>query len=189
MYDEWMRSVTGNRLMKFTYLELSDGGAFLTAQIGGHEVVLFGHFGAVQDPFSREDQALGLGRRHSAGDRASRGIPHGFCTAVPQTYRSSEDAATTSLPSRNNLSEAPNDNGRFLRAVRLSGLRWSWRGRAGPRHSQPSASVPSGSRSSGQAPQSRTSRTASATPIETIVRWLWRSASRSDRAHLERPDR
>ena len=38
MHDEWMRSVTGDRLVKFTYLELSDGGAFLTAQIGGHEV-------------------------------------------------------------------------------------------------------------------------------------------------------
>ena len=31
--------MTGNRLVKFTYLELSESGAFLTAQIGGHEVV------------------------------------------------------------------------------------------------------------------------------------------------------
>ena len=55
MYDEWMRSVTGSLLVKFTYLELSDGGAFLTAQIGGHEVVYSVILGAVQDPFSRED--------------------------------------------------------------------------------------------------------------------------------------
>ena len=80
-------------------------------------------------------------------------------------------------------------NGRFLRAVRLSGLRRSRRGRAGQRRSQPSASVPGRSRSSDRAPQSRTSRTASATPIETIVRWHCRSAPRSDRAHLERLDR
>ena len=51
MYDECMRSVTGNRLVKFTYLELSDGGAFLTAQIGGHEVV----YSVILDTaFSRE---------------------------------------------------------------------------------------------------------------------------------------
>lgn len=55
MYDEWMRSVTGNRLVKFTYLELSDGGAFLTAQIGGHEVVYSVILDTAQDPFRRED--------------------------------------------------------------------------------------------------------------------------------------
>ena len=55
MYDEWMRSVTGNRVVEFTYLELSDGGAFLTAQIGGHEVVYSVILDAVQDPFNRED--------------------------------------------------------------------------------------------------------------------------------------
>ena len=52
--DEWMRSVTGDRLVKFTYLELSDGGAFLTAQIGGHEVVYSVILDTAQDPFSRE---------------------------------------------------------------------------------------------------------------------------------------
>ena len=41
--------------MKFTYLELSNGGAFLTAQIGGHEVVYSVILDAVQDPFNRED--------------------------------------------------------------------------------------------------------------------------------------
>ena len=66
MHDEWMRIVTGDRLVKFTYLELSDGGAFLTAQIGGHEVVYSVILDAVQDPFIREDQALGLGRRDDA---------------------------------------------------------------------------------------------------------------------------
>ena len=54
MHDEWMRNVAGGRLVKFTYLELSDGGAFLTAQIGGHEVYSV-ILDAAKDPFSRED--------------------------------------------------------------------------------------------------------------------------------------
>ncbi len=69
MHDEWMRSVPGDRLVKFTYLQLSDGGAFLTAQIGGHEVVYSVILDAVQDPFSREDV-----ERHS--ERELRPIPH-----------------------------------------------------------------------------------------------------------------
>ena len=55
MHDEWMRSVPGDRLVKFTYLELSDGGAFLAAQIGGHEVVYSVILDTAQDPFRRED--------------------------------------------------------------------------------------------------------------------------------------
>ena len=52
MYDEWMRSVTGSLLVKFTYLELSDGGAFLTAQIGGHEVVYSVILDTAKDPLA-----------------------------------------------------------------------------------------------------------------------------------------
>ncbi len=55
MHDEWIRSVTGNGLVKFTYLELLAGGAFLTAQIGGHEVVYSVILDTAQGPFSRED--------------------------------------------------------------------------------------------------------------------------------------
>jgi hypothetical protein len=38
-----------------TYLELPDGGAFLTAQIGGHEVVYSVILDTAKDPFSRVD--------------------------------------------------------------------------------------------------------------------------------------
>jgi hypothetical protein len=39
MEDEWTTVVSGGRLVKFTYSDLPQGGAFLTAQIAGHEVV------------------------------------------------------------------------------------------------------------------------------------------------------
>ena len=55
MHDEWIRNIPGNRLVKFTYLELPDGGAFLTAQIGGNEVVYSLILDSATGPFSRED--------------------------------------------------------------------------------------------------------------------------------------
>jgi hypothetical protein len=55
MHDEWIRSIAGNRLVKFTYLELPDGGAFLTAQIAGHEVVYSIISKPTERPFSRGD--------------------------------------------------------------------------------------------------------------------------------------
>ena len=39
MEDEWTNVISGDRLVKFTYLELAEGKAFLTAQIAGHNVV------------------------------------------------------------------------------------------------------------------------------------------------------
>jgi hypothetical protein len=55
MHDEWMRIIPGNQLVKFTYLDLPDGGAFLTAQIGGNEVVYSLILDCAKDPFRRED--------------------------------------------------------------------------------------------------------------------------------------
>ena len=39
MNDTWMKVISGDRLVKFTYCDLPAGAAFMTAQIGGHEVV------------------------------------------------------------------------------------------------------------------------------------------------------
>jgi hypothetical protein len=39
MEDEWTKVMSGNRLVKFTYVDLPGGEAFLTAQIAGHHVV------------------------------------------------------------------------------------------------------------------------------------------------------
>jgi hypothetical protein len=44
MEDEWTKVISGDRLVKFTYLDLPEGTAFLTAQIAGHDVVYSGHF-------------------------------------------------------------------------------------------------------------------------------------------------
>jgi hypothetical protein len=39
MRDEWLTVVSGDRLVKFTAVDLPEGFVFLTAQIAGHEVV------------------------------------------------------------------------------------------------------------------------------------------------------
>jgi hypothetical protein len=39
MRDEWTTVISGDRLVKFTYVDLPTGEAFMTAQIAGHEVV------------------------------------------------------------------------------------------------------------------------------------------------------
>ena len=50
--------------MEFTYLELSDGGAFLTAQIGGHEVVYSVILDAVQDRLAAKMSNVMLSASH-----------------------------------------------------------------------------------------------------------------------------
>ena len=45
MEDEWTKVISGNRLVKFTYLDFPGGVAFLTAQIAGHHVVYSVVFG------------------------------------------------------------------------------------------------------------------------------------------------
>jgi hypothetical protein len=39
MEDEWTKVISGDRVVKFTYRDLLEGQAFLTAQIAGHNVV------------------------------------------------------------------------------------------------------------------------------------------------------
>jgi hypothetical protein len=53
MYEEWLREISGERLVKFTYIELPDGEVFMTAQIAGHEVV-YSVLRQQTGPFSRE---------------------------------------------------------------------------------------------------------------------------------------
>ena len=54
MQDEWTKASPGKQLVKFTYSELPNGEAFLTAQIAGHEVVCSVILPQPEDPFSRE---------------------------------------------------------------------------------------------------------------------------------------
>ena len=53
MEDEWTRVTSGDRLVKFTYLDLPDGKAFLTAQIAGRAVVYSVILGHAEHPFTR----------------------------------------------------------------------------------------------------------------------------------------
>ena len=53
MEDEWAKVISGDRLVKFTYSDLPDGAAFLTAQIAGHEVVYSIIVEETEQPFSR----------------------------------------------------------------------------------------------------------------------------------------
>ena len=46
--------ISGDRRVKFTYLDLPEGNAFLTAQIAGHEVVYSVLVGQAERPFNRE---------------------------------------------------------------------------------------------------------------------------------------
>jgi len=52
---EWTKVMSGDRLVKFTYVDLPEGRAFLTAQIAGHEVVYSVILQHADHPFSRED--------------------------------------------------------------------------------------------------------------------------------------
>ncbi len=54
MHDEWTKMISGEGLVKFTAQELWEDGAFLTAQIAGHEVVCSVILTQVDNPLSRE---------------------------------------------------------------------------------------------------------------------------------------
>jgi hypothetical protein len=54
MQDEWTKVNAADQLVKFTYAELPNGEAFLTAQIAGHEVVCSVILPRPEHPFSRE---------------------------------------------------------------------------------------------------------------------------------------
>ena len=55
MEDEWIKGISGDRLVKFTYLSLPQGEALLTAQIAGHDVVYSVILRQEEHPFSRTD--------------------------------------------------------------------------------------------------------------------------------------
>ena len=54
MEDEWTTLIWVDRLVKFTYADLPDGAAFLTAQIANHEVVYSIIVEETEQPFSRQ---------------------------------------------------------------------------------------------------------------------------------------
>jgi hypothetical protein len=56
MQDEaWIRTLADGRKVKFIYLGLADGGAFITAQLAGNEVVYSVILTKARIPLSRED--------------------------------------------------------------------------------------------------------------------------------------
>lgn len=53
--EEWVKTLEDGRKVKFIYQELPDDGAFITAQIEGHEVVYSVVLNEAGNPLSRED--------------------------------------------------------------------------------------------------------------------------------------
>jgi len=55
MEDEaWIRTLADGRKVKFIYLGLPDGGAFITAQLAGNEVVYSVVLSKTRNPLTRE---------------------------------------------------------------------------------------------------------------------------------------
>ena len=53
--DEWIKKLIDGRRVKFTYQELPEDGAFITAQLAGNEVVYSVVLTKARIPLSRED--------------------------------------------------------------------------------------------------------------------------------------
>jgi hypothetical protein len=53
--QEWIEMLEDGRKVKFTYLELPEDGAFITAQIAGNKVVYSIVLTEVKNPLSHED--------------------------------------------------------------------------------------------------------------------------------------
>jgi hypothetical protein len=53
--DEWIKTFEGGKKVKFTYQELLEDGAFITAQLAGNEVVYSVVLTKAGNPLSRED--------------------------------------------------------------------------------------------------------------------------------------
>ena len=53
--QEWIKTLADGRKVKFTYQELLEVGAFITAQIAGNEVVYSVVLTKVKNPLSCED--------------------------------------------------------------------------------------------------------------------------------------
>ena len=52
---EWIKTLADGRGVKFTYRELPEDGAFITAQLAGNEVVYSVVLAKARNPLSRED--------------------------------------------------------------------------------------------------------------------------------------
>ena len=53
--EEWVKTLEDGRKVKFIYQELQEDGAFITAQIGGNEVVYSVVLTKARNPLSHED--------------------------------------------------------------------------------------------------------------------------------------
>jgi CTP-dependent riboflavin kinase len=53
--EEWIKTLEDGRKVKFIYQELSEDGAFITAQTEGNEVVYSVVLTKARNPLSRED--------------------------------------------------------------------------------------------------------------------------------------
>jgi hypothetical protein len=53
--EEWIKTLEDGRKVKFSYLELAEEGAFLTAQIAGNEIVYSIVLNSTIHPLSREE--------------------------------------------------------------------------------------------------------------------------------------
>jgi hypothetical protein len=53
--QEWIKKLEDGRNVKFIYQELPEDGAFLTAQLEGHEVVYSVVLTKARNPLTRED--------------------------------------------------------------------------------------------------------------------------------------
>jgi hypothetical protein len=52
--EEWIKKLEDGRKVKFIYQELPDGGAFITAQLAGNEIVYSVILTKARNPLSRE---------------------------------------------------------------------------------------------------------------------------------------
>ena len=55
MPEEWIKTLEDGRQVKFTYLEVSEHGALLTAQLAGNKVVYSVVLTETRNPLGRED--------------------------------------------------------------------------------------------------------------------------------------
>jgi hypothetical protein len=53
--EEWIKTLEDGRRVKFIYQELPQDGAFITAQLAGHEVVYSVVLTHARNPLTRED--------------------------------------------------------------------------------------------------------------------------------------
>jgi hypothetical protein len=53
--EEWIKTLSDGRRVKFIYQELPEDGAFITAQLAGNEVVYSVVLSKARNPLTRED--------------------------------------------------------------------------------------------------------------------------------------